>query len=489
MDIGLSTFKMFLSKTGRALLMFGGIIFFSRNLGQTQLGIFFLFFALQGLLSIPADFGLRTALEKRLSEGEAPVEILSSALVLKLVLLTAVSLVVLSFRSQVNGYLGADLAVLLVVAVFLREFSLLYIHAVRGRLQVGRTASIEFARRLTWVLLGAYFIDRGYGPEGIVYGLLAGSAVALVWAFLACDVPIGKPSVARMRSLFDFSKYDAINSVGGSVYQWMDSALIGFFLVQSFVSAYEVAWQVTLLVLMFSTSISLTLFPQVSQWNADSSTKQIESTVSTAIGFAVFFSIPAVVGAIIYGSKVLTFLFGPEYAVASLVLIVLMVEKVFQSFNDIIGTSVRAIDKPNLAARATLAAVGVNLMLSPVLIVTVGFVGAAIATTISWMINTTLHTRYLARYVEFSIPYRLIGWFTLSAAVMGVVVFAVKMYFPVDSVYILILQVLLGGLLYLGFSVAIPEVRNRIVVPAVRMFASRYVSDEWRSRRSQTSDK
>jgi len=489
MDIGLSTFKLFLSKTGRALLMFGGIIYFSRNLGQTQLGIFFLFFAVQGLLSIPADFGLRSALEKRLSEGEDPVRTLSSALALKLVLLTVVSLGVLAFRGRINDYLGGDLAVLLVLAVFLRELSLLYIHAVRGRLRVGRTASIEFARRLTWVGLGSFFVSRGYGPEGIVYGLLAGSAVALVWAVLACDIDLGRPALPQMRSLFDFSKYDVVNSVGGSIYQWMDSALIGFFLVQSYVSAYEVAWQVTLLVLMFSKSISLTLFPQISQWNSDSSAKQIESTISTAIGFAVFFSIPAVVGAMIYGSDVLEFLFGPEYVIASLVLVVLMIEKFFQSINDIVGVSVRAINKPNLAAKATIAAVSVNLLLSPVLIVTIGFVGAAVATTVSWVVNALLQTRYLGRYVDFSIPYPLIGWFTLSSVAMGVIVHGVKTHFPVDTVFSLVLQVLLGGLLYLAFSVSIPDVRNRIVLPAVRLLVSRYVSDERRSGRGQTSDK
>ncbi|WP_411968820.1 polysaccharide biosynthesis C-terminal domain-containing protein [Haloferax sp. YSSS75] len=488
MDIELSTFKMFLSKTGRALLMFGGIVFFSRHLGQTQLGIFFLFFAMQGLLSIPADFGLRNALEKRLSEGEDAVETLSSALVLKLILLTLVSLVILSFQTQVNEYLGEEFAVLLVVAVILRELSLFYIHAVRGRLQVGRTASIEFGRRLTWVGLGAFLITQGFGTKGVIYGLLAGSSVAFVWAFLACDVGIGRPTVTQMQSLFNFSKYDAINSVGGSLYQWMDTALIGFFLAQSFVGAYEVAWQVTLLVLMFSKSISLTLFPQISQWNATSSAKQIESTISTALGFAVFFSIPAVVGSVIYGTDVLRLLFGPEYVIASLVLIVLMVEKVFQSFNDIVGVSVRAINKPNLAAKSTIAAVGVNLLLSPILIINVGFVGAAIATTLAWMVNVVLHTHYLSRHIDFSIPYRLIGWFALSSIAMGVVVYGVKTVFPVDTILMLILHVAIGGFLYLAFSVAIPKVRRRILIPTVRVLASRYVSDDWRSWRG-TSDK
>ncbi len=452
------------------ILMFGGILYFARTLDATQMGIFFLFFAVQGLLSIPADLGLRSALEKRLSEGGDLDEILGSALALKLGLLAVVGTVIFLAQGPINRYFGANLAMFLIITVILRELSLFYIHAVRGELRVGETAPIEFTRRLTWVGIGAYLVSTGYGVEGIVMALICSSLVSLMWAYTKCNVGIGRPSRGHIESLFAFSKYDTVNSIGGHVYQWMDTAIIGFFLASSFVSAYEIAWQVTLLVLMLSNSISLTLFPQISQWNASASTNQIESTISTAIGFATFISIPAIVGSAIYATEILRYTFGPEYTIAATVLVVLMVEKLFQSFNDIIGISVRAIDRPDLAARATVVSIGINLVLSPVLLLSIGLVGAALATLLSWLVNTLLHLRYLKQHVTVQIPFRLVGWYALSSVLMGITLAAVKSAVPVDGILILLVQIALGAALYVGFSTVIPEVRNRIIIPSVRMF-------------------
>ncbi|ELZ98018.1 putative transport protein [Haloferax mucosum ATCC BAA-1512] len=467
MDLGASTIRLFLAKIGKAVLMFAGITYFARELGSAQLGTFFLFFAAQGLLSIPADMGMRGALEKRLSEGENHGEKLGSALAFKLVLLGLVSVGIVLSRGWLDSYIGADLALLLVVAVILRELSMLYIQAVRGELRVAETAPIEFGRRFVWVAVGSILVSQGFGVHGIVYGLISGSVVALVWAYAKCGIEPARPSFEQVKSLISFSKYDIVTSVGGRIYQWMDTAIIGFFLAQQFVGAYEVAWQVTLLVLMLSKSISLTIFPQISRWSTTSSDDQIGATISTALAFSVFTAIPALVGAMIYSTEILAYVFGPEYVIASLVLVILMFEKLVQSVNDIVGISVRAINRPDLAAKATVISVGLNLLLSPILIVSVGFVGAAIATGVSWLVNTVLHTRYLARFVSFEFPTRLFGWYLFGSLVMGAVLLAVKAAFPVTSLWILVVQITVGALLYGVVSVVVPDVRKQIVSPVV----------------------
>lgn len=470
MNLSRSSFLLFLSKSGRALLLFAGLTFFSRHLSPTQLGVFFLFFALQGLLSIPADLGIRSALEKRLSEGEAKEGVLGSALAIKLSLLASVGICVFLARRYVNAYLGADLALLLILALCLRELSLFYIQAVRGDLRVGETAPITFVQRFTWVVLGSILITVGFGVRGLVFGLICGSSVALVAAYIKCDIAPGWPSRTHARSLVEFSKYDMITGVGGRIYQWMDTAIIGLFLAQRYVSAYEMAWQVTLLVLLISKPIALTLFPHISKTQTVASSEQIGATVSKALGFATFVSVPAVVGSAIYAPAILQYLFGPEYVIAATVLVVLMVEKLFQSLNDVIGISVRAIDRPDLAAKATVVSVGLNLVLSPTLLFTIGFVGVAVATTVSWFVNTVLHVYYLSQHVHVAIPYRLIGWYVIASACMGAVLLGAKEVVPVTGVVILVAEIGLGGLVYAACAVTIPAVRNRIVVPGLRSF-------------------
>ena len=469
MDVSRSSFRLFLSKSGNSILLFVGTIYFARRLDAAQLGVFFLFQALMGLLTIPADFGMRGALEKRLSEGADPGRTLGSALAFKVALFAIVSVGILLFRPSINGYLGADLAVLLVFAIAAEELSKFYVQAVRGELRVGETAPIEFTRRFVWIGLGMSLVATGWGVRGIVYGLIAGSVVAFLWAFVKCESGIGRPSLDLTWSLVTYSKYHTVSSIGGRIYVWMDLAIVGFFLTQTHVSAYQIAWQITLLVLLVSKSIALTIFPQISRWSAESAIDRIEAVVSTGIGYSLFVSIPALVGAAIYSGDILRFVFGPEYAIAALVLVVLMVEKLFQSVNDIVEGSVRAVDRPDLAARATVIAVGLNLVLNPLLVVSFGFVGAAVATTVSWFVNTALHTVYLSRLIDIEAPYRLVSWYVVASAAMGGVLLGLKALVPVTGVSVLLIEIGLGVVVYVSLSALIPDVRDRIIDPGIGM--------------------
>lgn len=472
MNLRRSTFKLFLSKSGNAIVYFLGIAYFARRLTPDQMGSFFLFLAVLGLVSIPANLGIRGALEKRLSEGSHLRKTFSSAFAIKLLTLSVVAIGILVLRGPINQYFGARLAHLLAIGIVLREFAFFYIYALRGQFRVPETATIRFVIRLLWIASGAILVRMGYGPQGPAIGVLIGSSAGLALAYFKTDVSVGRPSLTHVKSLLAYSKYDTVTSVGGRFYQWVDIAIIGFLLSQRHVSAYEVAWQITLLVLLLSKSISLSIFPQVSQWDAESATQNIKSTISQAIGIVIFISIPATVGTGLYAADILRFVFGSEYTFVATVLVVLMFEKLVQSVNDIIEVSVRAIDRPNLAAKATVIAMGLNLLLNPILILWIGVVGAAIATAITGLVNTALHAMYLSRYVSIDVPYRLTGWYVLSSGIMGGVLALTRHVVPVTNIVVLLAEIGLGVAVYLLVSVLIPDVRERILRPGIQILQS-----------------
>ena len=469
MDLGRATLKLVLSRTGSAMVFFTGITLFARLLPADEYGVFFLFLALLGVLSIFADFGMRGALEKRLSEGAEPDRVLGSAFVFKLATVSVVVAVVVVAAPAIDAYAGASVAPYLAVAIVVQEFSRFYVHAVRGELRVGETAPLEVVRRLTWLGTGLVLVAAGFGVEGVLLGTILGRAVELVWGVWLCETSLGRPSPAAVRSLFAFSKYQTVIAVGGRVYQWLDVLVIGFFLANRFVSAYEIAWQVTLLVLLVSKSLELSLFPQLSDWDASGETAQIRETITTALGYAMVVSVPAVVGAWLYAAEILQLVFGPGYAIGAAVMVILMVEKLFQSFNGVINAALRGIDKPALSARVTVVTVAVNLALSVALVTTVGFVGVAVATAASWLINVSLRTRYLSRFVTVEIPYRLLGWYALCSLAMGGVLLAFRQLVPVVGLPSLFLHVALGGATYVSLLASVPDIRRRIIFPSVRV--------------------
>ena len=128
-------------------------------------------------------------------------------------------------------------------------------------------------------------------------------------------------------------------------------------------------------------------------------------------------------------------------------LIILSGEKIFQAIHVVLGRSLQAIDRPDLAAYATVISVAINLLLNILLISKLGIVGAAIATTVSFLVNTLLHARYLSQFLTIDFPIREAIWSIVASVVMGACVYGVHSIIKTDTV------VGLGGVICFGVVV------------------------------------
>lgn len=463
MNIARSSIQIFGARAVGTLISLVGITFFARKLGSYQMGVFFLFQAILGMIAIPADFGVRRGLTKRISEGESPNSVLSTAVLLKVLLLLPFIAGIILLQNPINDYLGADLALYLLLALVLQESTKLTMQVLKGELRVGEIAAPTLLRKVVYVGVGATLVLMGFEVRGLLYGLYAGLLAMLVLGAWKCSTTFGVPSFVHARSLFNYSKYSFISSVGGYFYSWMDVAIIGFFLTQSEVGVYEIAWRVTVVVMLFSNSIATTIFPQVSQWNAEGATERIESMLPKAIAPALFVAIPAFLGVVLFSREILGIVFGREYSAGWLILIILMGEKVVQSVHIILGRSLQGIDRPDLAAKAGIIAILLNLILNIVLIITHGIVGAAIATSISFIVNSVLHASYLSKFVSIRIPYSQIGGCTAASFGMAIVLYAIKSVVSVSTLPRLLLIILVGVMIYSGFVLAIPPSRGMLL--------------------------
>lgn len=464
MDIQGSTSKVFVAKAGGAAITFVGIAVFARVLGSASLGTFFLFQALLGIAGIPASMGINPAVNKRVSEGRSPGKVLTTALLMKIVPVSLIVVLLIAFRDLVNGYIGTPATHYLIAAIILQELSHVVRATLAGELRVGETAIIKFVDTTSWVLCGGVFVAFDYGVEGLIGGLLIGKALGTVIGLSRTTAHLSRPTWTTARSLFDFSKYSFVGLVGGYVYSWMDILIIGAFIGQSAVGMYEVAWRVTAVTILFSNAIASAISPQISQWSSREALNQVESLITEVVTPSMFFIIPAFAGTALLAGDILTFGFGTEYATASLVLVILMGDKVAQGFQVILGHSLPAIDRPDLAALASSVSVLVNLVLNLVLVWQFGIVGAAIGTVIASFTNDALHAWALSKFVSISIPWRELGWCVLAATVMGIVLFGTIGIFSVTSLPRLIVIISLGAVVYLVTALSSPTIRKKMVV-------------------------
>lgn len=464
MDIARSTVKVFFSNFTSGVLGFLAITYFARELGSSTLGIFFLFEALLGILAIVADIGLRGAVEKRISGGDRPDQILTTSILLKLILVGVVSAAILVFGGQVNRYVGHAVAGLLVVGLVLQEYSDLFVKVLIGEQRVGETASLDLVRQLSWVLIGSGLVYLGFGVEALITALLVGYVLRLVWALAKVSTTFGYPSLGTAHSLFDYGRYYVISQAGGRVWNWMDVAILGLFVAKSPIGAYEVAWRVSLIVLLFSQALGRAVFPEVSRLAARRDFESVEELLPDVLSASVAFAIPALFGTLVVAEELLRFLFGAEYTVAWFVLVVFMTEMVFQSGHRILARVIEGINRPNLAARATVMTLGLNLVLNFSLIPFFGITGAAAATLFSFLFNTIIHAHYLSRHITIRVPYRDIGGYLGASLMMLVALWLVERAYPIVSLPVLIAHIILGVTVYSVMITIDPHLRSRMVI-------------------------
>jgi O-antigen/teichoic acid export membrane protein len=462
MNIARSSLRIFLANLLSTLVVFGGLTYFARELGSGQMGSFFLFQAILSIITIVADFGVGKSINKRISEGSPVKKIYSTSLLMKLSLLLPFIFSIFYFDDIINSYIGEGLAIYLILVLILQELARSLMEGLKGELRVGEIAGPVLARRVVYIGIGMLLVAFNYNVTGVVYGLIAGLIVMIIWGITKVSDVIARPSLEQARSLVNYSKYAFILSVEGTVYNWIDIAIIGFLLAQSDVGVYEMAWRVTAITMLFSRSVATSIFPQVSKWSVRDSYDHIEELLSKVITPILFISIPAFFGILVLSQEILGILFGEEYASGWIVLIILMFEKLIRSIYIILSQSLQGIDRPDLAAKASGFSILLNIVLNSVLILYIGIVGAAIATAISLTVNTFIHATYLSKFININIRYGQVGWIIFSSVTMAVIVSLIEFFIRIDTLVKLFTIIVLGAALYFLISVMNKGVRETL---------------------------
>ncbi|MFB6183985.1 MAG: polysaccharide biosynthesis C-terminal domain-containing protein [Haloarculaceae archaeon] len=435
---------------------------FAHELGASVLGTYFLLQMLLNVLELPADWGLKDGVEKRMSEGEQRANFLGTGLALKAALLVVPSTVVYLFRGPVNDYLGAELAGVFVVLFVVNTMENFTVKVLRGELKVEKIATLQFVRHYVRIGVGLGLVVLGYGLDGLVAGLLVSSLVVLTWGWYERDTPVGRPTIEHARSLIEFAKYDFVGSIGGRVDNWLDTALIGLLLSPAAVGAYEVAWRISNMATMLSGSVRSSMFPQISAWSANDASEEIESAIPDLITVSLLFVVPALFGSLLLADRVLGLVFGPEFVTAALVLVVLMGEKTIKAPHTVFGPVLTGTDRPDLAARAVLIAAGLNFVLNVVFIQRFGIVGAAIATLLATATLFVLRLRYLRDVVTIAFPIANVRAMVLAATGMFALLWVALRFVSVDTIPKLFVTIGTGAVLYVVFVFTAGSIRDTL---------------------------
>ncbi|WP_440764036.1 oligosaccharide flippase family protein [Natronorubrum sp. DTA7] len=459
MRIGQTSTVYFVSKVIGSALGFVATIYFARLLGEEVLGFYSLSLALVAWLSVIGKVGLSGAITKRVSEGEDQEAYITAGALMIGSLFVVIASLLITFQEYVNEYVGAPVAVFILLIVFadlLRTVSfsslqgshLVHVYGILATVKIGLRSLVQIALVFVgWRLTGMLV---GYAVGGIVMGLFG------LWI-------LGfRPSVPKRRhfsTLFDFAKFSWLGGMRSKTFDSVDIIVLGVFVQAGLVGIYSVAWAITKFLDLFGDAISTTVFPEMSDISSREGVEAVSGLIEETIMYAGLFLIPGVIGSAVISDRLLR-IYGEGFAAGATILVILLFAMLIYAYNQQLLSTLNAINRPDLAFRANAVFILTNLVLNIFLVTSVGWIGAAVATALSAAIGLIVSFHYTRSIVAFSIPIRMIGYQVTAAGIMGGVVYFGRIFgenhwVAAYNAAFVVLLVALGAGVYFGTLLAI----------------------------------
>jgi len=424
MRLGQTSIVHFVSKVVASVLGFVATIYIARLLGAEALGIYSLALTIIAWLGIVGNMGVSGAVKKRVSEGEEPGAYAVAGVVLIATLFALLAAVLLTFREQVDAYVGypATGFVVLMLGVLLGQrylFSLLdgrhlvHLSGVFSPVKIGGRAALQIAA-----------LYLGYEIVGLFGGYVLGYLVVIVLggAIVLRDLEsVAVPGRRHVERLYSYAKFSWLGSLKSQSFNWVDIAVLGFFVSQSFVGYYTAAWNIAAFLIIFGGSLSRTIFPEMSRLSSEDSREAVAELLDSALAYAGIVLVPGLVGGLILGERIMR-IYGEGFTRAATVLSILIAACLLQSYQKQITTTLNAIDRPDIAFRVNAVFILSNLVLNVALVTLYGWIGAAIATTIAVAVSLVAGYVSLRTVVDVSVPTGEMARQWIAAGVMGGVV-------------------------------------------------------------------
>ena len=232
-----------------------------------------------------------------------------------------------------------------------------------------------------------------------------------------------RPKKHHFQSLFDYAKFAWLGNLQSRMFNYTDILVLGFFVSSTLVGVYAVAWNIAHFLILFASAISTSLFPEMSSHSTEENPGSVANLVEDALSYTGLFLIPGLIGGAIIGERILG-IYGSEFTQGSTVLIILVFANLIMSYQNQILNTLNAVDRPDLSFRANALFVVANVLFNVILIYSYGWLGAAVATTLSVALSLIIAYYYLQTIVDFTVPFLEIGRQWIAAILMGFVVYS-----------------------------------------------------------------
>jgi O-antigen/teichoic acid export membrane protein len=250
------------------------------------------------------------------------------------------------------------------------------------------------------------FASFGWGVSGIIISYVISSFGALIYLTVVCreyyNFSIEEYWITLKRLTIFGSQIVVTNIVGAVNYQ-ADILITGFFLTATDLGYYAVSVGLSRFIWLVPEAVQKITYPLTSSLCADQSKDAIQVMIDKSMKYTAVIIIPITFACIIFSGDIILLIYGSNFSYSVVPFMILVIGTSIFGIAKCIGGSMAAAGRPDIGFKLGFLSAVLNVTLNLILIPIFGIVGAAIATTVTFILLTCVGQFFIQRILHYTL--------------------------------------------------------------------------------------
>jgi O-antigen/teichoic acid export membrane protein len=424
------------------------VFYIARILGDVGFGKYSFAFAFTGLFTILADLGLNTLTVREVARDKSRASKYLGNIVIIEIILSVITLTLIFLAINSMDYPpDTTLAVYIVAfSLVLTSISQLFKSIFRAFEKMEYEFLINTLRTIIVVSLGLFVLFAGYGLIGLVLVHLLASVFGLLFSLSLC---LKKFAVPKLEVDLHFWKHSIRTAlplgfvyIFAVIYGQIDMTMLSVMCGDAVVGWYSAAYKLRSVLGFIPASFMNAAFPVMSRF-FESSTKSLEVLYKRSFKYMLSLALPIAVGTTILADRIILPLYGAQYVNSIIALQILIWAIVFSFPAYLLEYVLFSTNRQDITGITSGICAVSNVILNLLLIPSLSYVGAAIATVITSGILFGIYFYFVFKYGYKLSMHKIAIKPLIASLVMAVFIYC---FYSFN----LFLLVLLAAIVYLG---------------------------------------
>jgi len=275
------------------------------------------------------------------------------------------------------------------------------------------------------------------------------------------EVGITLPTFRGLRTHLKFSIPVALSRLAGNFSSRADRIMIGGFLGASAVGVYSIAYQIAAAISIYVSPIQQTFFPEFSDLIDDGKFDRCRTYLRAGVRYFLIIALPTVAGMYIVGPDLISILTNGQGIPSPVLIAIIALGIAVQGIERLYGVVIKAVEETGWRAKVIGAGAVLNVVVNAVAIPTLGILGAALTTLLTYLFAAVLMIGRVGRLLDTTLPWLTVVRCTGATFLMFVTTYLV---FGIGGLLsIVVSPPVYFGLLFLFRELTVSELRMRFI--------------------------